>query len=459
MRPPSRFGLVTHRPLNIIGDATALAPIVARNGSSLQYRDAPDSSRSHRAFFLLVESLMPDAFWSHARSRMMLDPGAINLNTGSFGPLPRPVFDRATELRRRLAEEPMDFLVRQAPPLLWEARARLAAFLGGDARRLAFTANVSAAINVVAAGLRLASPGEVLLTDHEYGAMHWCWERAAQLQGLTLRTFPLPVLAESPEEVVAAARAAMTDRTRLFFFSHVLSPTGLVLPARELCAEARARGILTAVDGAHAPAMVPVALDTIGADFYTGNCHKWLLAPTGSGFLYLGKGSEDRLRPLQVSWGWHHERTRLDERDEFGSTPRLRALEFEGTRDPCPWLAVPSALDFQAELGWERIRGRMAELVAHTRRRLDGLAGLRPATPTHPELHGSLTAFRLPPGVDPEVLRRGLWEEYRIEAPVVERFGGPLIRVSTHFYNTEEEIDQLAQALPRLLPRVSSPRK
>jgi isopenicillin-N epimerase len=389
--------------------------------------------------------------WADARARMLLDPTVTNLNTGSFGPLPRPVFDYATELRYRLAEEPMDFLLRQAPPLLWQARERLAAFLGGDPRRLIFTANVTAAVNIVAASLRLATPGDVLLTDHEYGAMHWCWERAAVRQGLTLRTFRLPLLAEDPAEIVAAFRAALTDRTRLVFFSHVLSPTGLVLPAREICAEARRRGVPTVVDGAHAPAMIALDLEALGCDFYGGNCHKWLLAPTGSGFLYLGAGGADRLQPLQVSWGWHHDRTRPDERDEFGSTPRLRAFEFEGVRDPCPWLAVPAALDFQDGLGWDRVRGRITALAHHARRRLTGLCGLTPATPANPALHGGMTAFRLPAGTDPVELRRGLWERHRIEAPVVERADGYLLRISTHFYNTETEIDRLAEALPDLL--------
>src|SRR5437588_7330194 len=155
---------------------------------------------------------MDAAFWSAARSRMLLDPMVANLNTGSFGPWPRPGFERVTELRRRLAHEPMDFFLRQLPPLLWEARERLAAFLGGDPRRLVFTVNVTASVNIVASSLRLAAPGEILLTDHEYGAMHWAWERAAQRQGLTLRTFPLPSLAASPREIVDAACAAMTER-------------------------------------------------------------------------------------------------------------------------------------------------------------------------------------------------------------------------------------------------------
>lgn len=401
---------------------------------------------------------MSKSIWSQARSQMLLDPAVTNLNSGTIGPLPRPVFERALELRQRLAEAPMEFLYRQTPGLLWQARERLASFLDGDPRRLVLTANVTAAVNAVAASLRLAAPGEVLLTDHEYGAMHWCWERAAQRQGLTLRTFPLPVEAEDPAEIVAAFRAALTERTRLAFFSHVLSPTGLVLPVRALCAEARRRGVLSVVDGAHAPAMVPVEADSLGCDFYGGNCHKWLLAPAGSGFLYLGRGNEDRLQPLQVSWGWKSDRGRPDEPDEFGSTPRLRVLEFEGTRDPVPWLAVPAAIDFQDSLGWVRVRERNAQLVRYVRERLTGLCGLRPATPRHPELHGYMTAFRLPAGLDAAALRRGLWERFRIEAPVIERPEGLLLRISTHFYNTEEEIDRLALALPQLLPDCAASR-
>jgi isopenicillin-N epimerase len=393
--------------------------------------------------------LSAGAFWADARAQMLYDPTVVNLNTGSFGPLPRSVFDQAIELRRRLAAEPMDFLVRQMPPLLWQARRRLAEFLGGDPKRLIFTANVSVAVNLVAASLRLSAPGELLLTDHEYGAMHWCWERAAQRLGLTLRTFPLPTMADSPGEIVEAFGRAITDRTRLVFFSHILSPTGLVLPAKEICALARKRGVMSMVDGAHAPAMVPLQLSEIGCDFYGGNCHKWILAPTGSGFLYCAApGSMELLQPMQVSWGWCHDRAHLDEPDEFGTTPRIRHLEFEGTRDCCPWMSVPAALDFQENLGWHRVRERNLALAQFTRERL---ARLPLATPDHPELHGFLTAFELPVRTDAPALRDGLWRRFRIEAPVVERPNRLLLRVSTHFYNTEEEINRLDDAVKALV--------
>jgi isopenicillin-N epimerase len=347
----------------------------------------------------------------------------------------------------------MDFLLRSVPSLLWEARERLACFLGGDPHRLVFTTNVTGAINLVASSLSLAAPGEILLTDYEYETMHWCWERAAQRQGLVLRTFPLPTLPDEPGEIVRAAVAAMGPHTRLFFFSHVLSSTGLILPARELCEEARRRGIVTVIDGAHGPAFTNLNLADIPCDFYAGSGHKWLLAPIGTGFLHLGAGNEDHLRPTQVSWGYHPppESGPLDERDQFGSTPRLRRLECEGTRDLCPWLAVPESIDFQAGIGHDRIWARMRELTSYVRQCLTGWRGLVPATPEHVALCGGMTAFRLPDGTNATELQRGLWERFRVEASVIERSNLLLIRVSTHFYNTEAEIDLLVEALGELV--------
>ncbi len=165
----------------------------------------------------------------------------------------------------------------------------------------------------------------------------------------------------------------------------------------------------------------------------------------------MGPGSAERIQPLQVSWGWRHDRTRLDERDEFGSTPRLRYFEFEGTRDVCPWLVVPAAIAFQASLGWEAIRDRITELTAYVHHRLTGRAELAPATPFHPDLCGALTAFCFLRRVDAPVLQRSLWERFRIEVPIIDRPEKVLLRVSTHFYNTQQEVDLLVEALDDLL--------
>src|SRR5262249_48215453 len=224
------------------------------------------------------------------------------------------------------------------------------------------------------------------------------------------------------------------------------------------CAEARRRGIMTVVDGAHAPAMIPLSISEVGADFYTGNLHKWLLSPSGAGFLVIGPGNEDRLQPLQVSWRYHADKYPIgevaesagpDARDNYGSTPRIRFLEFEGTRDFCPWLAVPTAIDFQTELGGDAVRGRIAELATYTRKAI-GDTGLSLATPAAPGLHGALTAFNLPAGGNAPKVRNELWAR-RVEIPVVERPDRLLLRVSHHFYTTESELDRLAEVLREVL--------
>lgn len=379
--------------------------------------------------------------WKAARAAMMLDPSVTNLNTGSFGPSPRPVFDRVSELRRLQAAEPMDFILRQSPPLLWEARCRMAKFVGTDPTRLIFTQNVSSAVNMIASGMTLDG-GEVLTSDREYGAMHWCWERFAERCGLELKTFHLPPMPKSPTEIVDAIAAAITPRTKLLFFTHVYAATGMVVPAREICELARQRGVLSVVDGAHAIANLPLAIDQLDCDFYAANAHKWLLAPTGTGFLVLGRNSLDSLQPMHVSWGYKNEGTcKPDEQDEFGSTPRIRRLEFEGTRELCPWFCVPEAIDFQEKWDCTAIRKRQHELAAYVRNRVDGL---RLATPSDPRMHGPMTAFWVPTDLPAEENRKRLWEA-RIEIPVTDWPDGRIIRVSTNFYNTEAEVDRFAQ--------------
>lgn len=399
------------------------------------------------------EPLLNRVDWAYARNLMLLDPAVAYLNTGSFAPLPRCVFDRITALRRQLAEEPMDFMLRRVPGLLWRARECAADFVGAQPRRLMFTTSVTEGINLVASSLSLPPQGDILLTDHEYVTMNWCWQRAAERLGLTIRTFALPTMASDPGEIIAAAVKAMTPQTRLFFFSHILSTTGLILPARELCLEARRRGIPTVIDGAHAPAFINLNLADIPCDFYAGSGHKWLLGPTGTGFLHFDSGYEDHLQPMQVSWGYYSPTGSgpMDEPDQFGSTPRLRRFECEGTRDICPWLVLPDAIAVQAMLGHERIRARGRELAGCVRQRLASLRGLAQATPAQPEMSGLIVAFRLPDGVNAAALRCGLWERFRVEASVIERPDQLILRVSTHFYNTEAEVERLAEALEKLL--------
>ncbi|BCB88655.1 aminotransferase class V-fold PLP-dependent enzyme [Phytohabitans suffuscus] len=378
----------------------------------------------------------PAVDWAAARDLMLLDPTVTYLNAGSIGPLPRTVFEQVSGYRRHLAAEPVDFQLRRLPPLLSAARERLARYLDGDPRQLVLTTNVTGAVNLVASGLSLASPGEILLTDQEYGPMRECWQRAAQRQGLAVKVLRLPRDPAGPDEIAAAAAAAMSARTRMFFFSHVISATGLVMPVHQLCDLAAARGITTVVDGAHGPAFTDLDLADLPCDYYAGSAHKWLLAPVGTGFLHCGPGALERLEPMQVSWGYRQP---------------LRRFEVEGTRDICPWLVLPEATDVQAGIGPPRVMARMRELAGQVRERLTGRRGLIPVTPDHPALSGGMTAFALPVGTDAAALSLGLWERFRVDVAVIEDPRRPLIRVSTHFFNTTDDIERLAEALESLL--------
>jgi isopenicillin-N epimerase len=389
--------------------------------------------------------------WSKVRDEFEEMAGVAYLNTGTCGRTPKSVLHVAHDWRQRLAAEPCDVLWRRLAESLWPARQRLAQFASAPPENIIFMANVTAGINTITSGLQLQSGRDILVTDQEYGAMVFAWERAAQRAAATIRTITLPAgPGFSRQEIIERFDAAIDRRSQVLFVSHVSTVTGLMLPVREICAIARQRGVLTVVDGAHAPGMIPVDLNDLGCDFYAANGHKWLLGPIGSGFLYVRPGMQDRLEPLMASWGWKYDRSVAHQRDTEGSTPYIRSHEFQGTRDPAPWLAMSAAIDFHERLGAKQIQVRYRDLATYCRENLQRLAEVRPTTPGTPDLSAALGSFQLPRG-RPHELQRLLWEKYRIETPVLDRPEGPCIRVSTHFYNTHDEIDRLVAALRELL--------
>ena len=343
------------------------------------------------------------------RGQFLLDPDVVFLNHGSFGACPRPVFEAYQRWQRELEREPVEFLARRWERLLAEARADLARYVGAQADDLVFVTNAMTGMNTLARSL--VEPGdEVLTSDQEYEAVDAAWEAA----GATLVRAPVESLWEHA-----------TDRTRVLSLSHVTSPTGLVVPVDEHCRRARGLGILTVVDGAHAPGHVPIDLAALGADAYTGNCHKWLCAPKGAGFLWVREELQPRIDPLVVTWGW----------DEPEFTKRhLRS----GTRDPAAWLAVAAAIEFQREWGWDDVRARCHALVE----RFGEASGL----PVVTDAFGQMASFELPPG-DPEAVQLRLWDEHRIEVPCFDWNGRPLLRLSVQGYNTEEDVERLVAAL------------
>jgi isopenicillin-N epimerase len=377
------------------------------------------------------------------RDLFLLRPDVVFLNHGSFGACPRPVFDEYQRLQRELEAEPVDFLHtgRTLPARMAAARAELATFLGAQRDDLAFVPNATWGGNVIARSLRLRAGDEVLTTDQEYGAMERTWTFVCEKAGgrLVRRALPFPL--DDPADVVEAVWSGVTPRTRVLMLSHVTSPTGVVLPVAELVRRARERDILTFVDGAHAPGQVPLDLDALGADFYTGNCHKWLLSPKGAAFLHVRRDRQELVEPLVVSWGWRA--------DKPGPSRFVDEHDWTGTRDPSACLAVPAALAFRRDHDWDRVSAGCRALARQARDLLLAETGLPALCPPDPWL-AQMVAVPLPPR-DPDALNAVLRERHEIEVPVTTYGGRPWLRVSLQAYNSLADIEKLVVALRREL--------
>lgn len=341
----------------------------------------------------------------------------------------------------------MDFYVRQLEGLWLAARERLARFVGCDAAGLVFVDNATVGMNIVAGAFPLSPGDEVLLTNHEYGAVMRIWERACAAAGAQVKTVALPQPFTTAEETVDAVLRAVTSRTKLLVVSHITSPTAVILPVQALCDALRERGVAVCIDGPHAPLQVEVNIHRLGCDFYTASCHKWLSAPLGSGFLAVAPQWRERIRPPVLSWG------RLPP-----NQPRGWWEEFvwSGTRDYSPFLAIPAAIDFFERLGLDAVRSRLHELARYARHQLQDLTDLSPLVPDRREWYGSMAHLPLPPGTR-QPLQDELWRRARIEVPIVEWNGGRWIRVSTHLYNTREQVDLLCRELRMLLDEGCEP--
>jgi isopenicillin-N epimerase len=379
------------------------------------------------------------------KHHFLLDPEVIFLNHGSFGACPRPVFEAYQGWQRELERQPVEFLGRRILGYLAEARARLGQYLGCSGDDLVFFPNPTTAVNMVVRSLALNPGDEILTTDHEYGAMNRTWDFICKKTGAKYlqKSIPLPVATH--QDFVETFWQGVTDRTRIIFLSHITSPTALAFPVKEICERARQEGILTIVDGAHAPGQVPVHLEEIGADIYAGACHKWMMAPKGASFLYARKEAQAWLDPLVVSWGYQAEAG-------YGSGNRfIDYHEWQGTRDPAAFLSVSAAIDFMNQNRWDQVRQGCHELALAARRQIDALTSLSPICPPGESWLGQMIAARLPQ-VDPKWLQETLYREYRIEVPISRWHDQFFIRISIQAYNTLDDIQKLLAALQALLP-------
>ena len=377
--------------------------------------------------------------------------GVCYLNHGSFGAVPDLVVRTQLAWQRYCTSEPMDVLARHTEAAWRKSRDRLAFWLGTQPENLALCENSTQAMNELAGWFPLAAGDEVLLTNHEYGAVKRIWQRRCDESSASLKYVQLPLNCEEPQQIVDAILAACTTQTRLVVFSHITSPTAILLPVNALCQALREREIASCVDGPHALLQEPIHLQRMDCDFYTASCHKWLCAPLGSGLIYVHPRWHEQVKPLRLSWGILPPGEPKRWTDE---------LTWVGTRDYSPYMAIAHAIDYFTRFDRKWLDARHHGLACYARRVLSESMGTDPLTPESREWFGWMVGVWLPTtgplAGEYSQLQKRLWERYRIEVPIMRFEDRYLVRVSCHLYNTTHDIDLLARALVTELQRSSS---
>ena len=384
-----------------------------------------------------------EGYWSKIRGRMMLDEGLAYLNNGTVGPTPAPVYENLVNYWRLMAVNPNEnSAVLQGRIEL--IRHKAAQFLGASPSEIAILRNATEGNNLVAQGFDLKAGDEVLIGYLEHDSLRQPWLLKAKRHQVAIKEVPVGTPPKSPEEIVAAFEAAITPRTRVIATTHCDTVTGTFAPVKEIAALARRKNLACFIDGAQVPGMVPVNVHDLGVDTYATTCHKWLCAPAGTGLLYVRREMQERIWPNIVSEYWW-------------TLNDARKYEHVSRR---PWpvvAALEDAIDFQNAIGRPRIEARIRALAGYLRAQAAEIPGVRLYTSNDPRLSGAMTSLSLDkvPSVRLREHLRQRYDVYTAERTAGIKYpadphGVDGIRISTHYYNTFEQVERVLTALREL---------
>lgn len=374
-----------------------------------------------------------------------LDGAYTFLNHGSFGAVPRAVRQACTAAQDRLESRPIELLGRRIRELLAPSRARVGEFLGMATDSWGFVTNATAGVNAVLRSLDLKPGQELVTTDHVYNAVRKAMVFRARQSGAEYREVPVRLPVSGTDPLLDAVLPVLNERTRLVVVDQITSPTALALPLEGLLMECRRRGVEVLVDAAHAPGMLPVNVEAVGATYWTGNLHKWCCAPKSVGVLWAAPERRSAIHPASIS--------------HFLDEGMVAEFEWQGTLDIAPWMTAGTAIDFMGQWGWDRVMAHNHQLAAWAQRLLCARWEVEPLSALNGGMLGSMCTVALPPEVralhhTAEAMQAALYDEHRIEAPVVDFGGRWHIRASAQVYNRAEEYERLAQAILDMSARV-----
>jgi isopenicillin-N epimerase len=373
-------------------------------------------------------------------SLFLLNPDIHFLNFGSFGACPKPVFENYLYWQRQLEWEPVQMIAFDGIGYLSQSREALAKFIDVDDKDdLVYVTNPSFAVNLIAKNFPLQAGDEILTTDIEYGACDRIWQMYCRKSGALYKRQHIPLPVTTADAFADAFFSGLTPRTKAIFISHITSATGLIFPVEKIVERAKKLGLITIVDGAHAPAHVEVSMKKLDPDFYTGACHKWMMAPKGCSFLYVKKSRQEMLQePLIVSWGY--------EAVKPSGSKFLDYNQMIGTRDFSAFLTVPACIEFMQQYEWTKAAECCHELALEYADAFHATLGTQPISPLNKEWIGQMVSVPIHTN-EPEKLQRLLFEGYKIEVPLMRQGSDVYLRYSIQAFNTRKNLDYLLETL------------
>lgn len=370
----------------------------------------------------------------------LLDPDIAFLNHGSYGACSKPVFKEYQDWQQKLENQPVQFMTNQVYSALEKSREAMSQFVGCDEDELVFFQNPTTAVTNVIYNLDLKPGDEVLMSNHEYGALVRAWKMWGKKTGVNIIQQDILTPVTTEENFIEDFWKGVTPQTKVIFLSHITSSTALIFPIEKIIKLAKEENILTIIDGAHVPAQIPLNIHELKCDFYTGACHKWLCAPKGSSFLFVKKEHQDWVKPLVVSWG--------KDGDDPNPSEFIQNFQWQGTRDMSAFLTIPTAINFyNKEI--RPYQESCKKIIQDTYSEFLSVLNTEPIS-AGKEWLAQLVAHPLPKNI-PSNLKKRLWEEYQIEIPVFEWNGQAYVRVSIQVYNTQKDVDLLMSALRSLI--------
>ena len=372
------------------------------------------------------------------KDQFLLRPDITFLNFGSFGACPKPIFADYQRWQMILEQEPVQFIIRDGYDHLEQSVLSLANYVHCDHEDIVFVTNPTYAVNLVVKSLSFSPGDEILTTDLEYGACDRTWEYYCEKTGAKYIKQPISLPITDKETIVKEFFAGYSERTKLVFISQITSATALILPVKEICIEAKKRGLLVFIDGAHVPGHIELNIKELDPDFYTGACHKWIMAPKGCSFLYCKKEWQEKLDPLIISWGY---KAAFPSKSKF-----FDYHQFNGTRDFSAFLTIPACIEFMEEFNWKERTKICKQKVLEYTTILSKELNAVPLAPISTDFYGQISATRIKTQ-KPLELQRMLFTDYNIEIPITQKGDEIFIRFSYQAFNTDNDMEHLINSL------------